>query len=392
MTARQLHDLLDDLVSGTAPVDLVDVAWDRARRVRRRRTAAAAGATAAVLVGATALAVVDRDGRDTEVPPVVTPSATGSTSPEPSPTGDEPPDTTYDGIAVWWSPTVPEEAELPWVEDSPLPRFIDLMPRSPEPAVLDSASAVFAVFDEGGGLTRALVLSPDGAMSALDVAHLDPARDESGNAAALLSADGGLAPDGRHVFFVQNSSLEVYEFATGTWRTIDTPDWVAEGARWLDAATIWVPSALGASGGSTYGVDGRALGFTEVNAKAAIGPAQGSPYGPVKVTRGAIAQTNRLVGPVVPVPEGNVSNPEAVAVRQGGTQLVLALDDPLAASGRSKGCCPVVGLLDADTVVFESSGRLLAWTVGTHDVRRVAEFIGTTDEGYAASWASLTAS
>ena len=101
-------------------------------------------------------------------------------------------------------------------------------------------------------------------------------------------------------------------------------------------------------------------------------------YGPVKTTAGGYAQSQRLAGPVA----GELANPEAIGVTRGRqlSALAFGLD-------RAKGCCPVVGWLDADTVVFESGSRLLAWRVGTHDVTRVAELAGDVSVG---SWATLS--
>ncbi len=372
MTTERLYDLLDELVVDTTPVDAVDAAWDGAQRIRqRRRLAATGGAAAAVIALAVGVAVLD--GPDPSGPPVTTPSQTPTT--DPSPSAPERPDTTYAGIDVSWSPTVAEEADLPWYDGaSPLSRSIDLAAGAPEISGEDRALAVFAIFRNGGALDRVAVLLPGGTTRSLDVSRLEPVRDADGNAAALLPSDGGLAPDGRHVFFAQDSSIEVYEFATDTWTIIDTPDWQAEGARWLDAETIWLPS------GETFGVDGRSTGMSDVDwifgelTEDALG------YGPVKTTAGGFAQSQRLAGPVQ---GGELANPEAIGVTQGGQKSALAFPD----LDRAKGCCPVVGWLDADTVVYESGDRLLAWRVGTHQVTRVSEVSGGLGVG---SWATLT--
>ena len=271
MTTQRLHDLLEELVTGVTPVDGVDAAWERAARTRRRRRlAAVAGTTVAAL----ALGAVMLNRPDTSSsPPVTTPSPTPTvTRPSPPPTTESPvpsspPDTTYAGAGVWWSPTLADEADLPWLEgDSPLPREIDLAEGAPDAAGLERAVAALSVFElESGALRRVVLLAPDGSTRSLDTSRLGPVQDEQGNAGLSPLTDGSLAPDGRHLFFVQNSSLELYEPATGSWRTIDTPDWLAEGARWLDADTVWVPAELnGVTGGWTYGVDGRLISSADV--------------------------------------------------------------------------------------------------------------------------------
>ena len=351
MTTERLYDLLDELVVDASPVDAVDLAWDGAQRIRQRRRLAVTGSVAAAVI-ALAVGVAVLDGPDpSSGPPVTTPSQAPTT--DPSPSAPERPDTTYAGIDVVWSPTVAEEADLPWYAGaSPLPRTIDLAADAPGISGGDRALAVFAIYRNERSPCSSGCAVARGTSRSLDVSRLEPVRDVDGNAAALLPTDGGLAPDGRHVFFAQNSSLEVYEFATDTWTIIDTPDWEAEGARWLDAETIWLPS------GETFGVDGRSTGRSDVDwvfgelAEDALG------YGPVKTTSGGFAQSQRLAGPVQ---GGDLANPEAIGVTRGGQQSALAFPD----LDRAKGCCPVVGWLDGDTVVYESE-RPAARLAGRH--------------------------
>jgi hypothetical protein len=398
MTTQRLHDLLEELVTDATPVDGIDSAWERAVRTRRRRRLAAVAGTAVAVIALGAAILYRPDSVSTL--PITTPSSTPTvttSSPPPttgSPLPSSPPDTTYAGAGVWWSPTLAVEADLPWLEDdSPLPREIDLSEGAPDAAGSERAVAAFSVVElESGALRRVVLLAPDGSTRSLDTSRLGPVQDEQGNAGLSPLANGSLAPDGRHLFFVQNSSLELYEPATGSWRTIDTPDWLAEGARWLDADTIWVPAELGGATGTTYGVDGRLISpRTVAEQETVVLGDDAQVYGPVKTGGTGSAQSQVLAGPVEPVPAGNVSNPEAVVVRKGSELFALALHSAGSAPLRSKGCCPVAGLLDANTAVFESSGRLLAWRVGSPDVRRVTEVTGWTlgEEGYGASWAPM---
>ncbi|QLQ10532.1 MAG: hypothetical protein HZY75_09225 [Nocardioidaceae bacterium] len=165
-----------------------------------------------------------------------------------------PPDTHYAGAPVWWAPSAKQDKRLPWL-DTVLPRSIDLSAGLAPFEPGERALAVFGVWDaETAEYQRFVVLTPAGETRLLAAPHIEDNRDESGNGAALFPGNGGLSPDGWHLAFAQTSSIELYDLATGNWTTIDTPDWVAEGARWLDAETLLVPG-MGSSG-STFGVDG----------------------------------------------------------------------------------------------------------------------------------------
>lgn len=281
------------------------------------------------------------------------------------------PDATVDGTQVWWGPAAADEVALPWLEQTVLPRELDLGPGlAPAAAAADGIRAAVAV----GRGPRIVLLAPDGTTSELDVSRLEPVTDEAGNGAALLP-DRGVAPDGRHVLLVQNSSLEVYDVAAATWTTIDTPDWEAEGASW------WRPGVIALRSGATYGVDGRPLGDRDV-VEPSLGRDGDWPYGTVARVEGAAAQAMRLVGDV---PGGDLADPEAIVVERAGERLALALPQ----AGRSKGCCPVLGLLDADTVLFRSGPTVLAWRIGTPDVLRVAS-PSPAGAGWGASVADLS--
>lgn len=277
------------------------------------------------------------------------------------------PDTTSRGTAVWWGPEAAEEGSLPPVDGGPLPTTIDLgvtSPFAPQPWVR-------AVLSTGAGV---VVLEADGTTSRLDTSRLTPFRDEGGNVGDPLTAGAGLDPAGTHVAFAQRDSLEVYTFATGSWSTVPTGAGAAEGARW------WRPGVLLLPSGETYAVDGTPLGRRDADPRS-VAAAGDAPYGPLVVVEGALAQSLRMTGPV---DGGDLANPEAVVVRRGGERLALALPQ----DGRAKGCCPVVGLPDAGTVVFRSDDALLAWTVGTPDVRRVSTVTGA--EGWVGSFADLS--
>ncbi|HWM73052.1 MAG TPA: hypothetical protein VNQ53_04890, partial [Nocardioides sp.] len=250
MSEQRLKDLLGELVDDFQPPDgrRVDSAWDAARRRRRRSgILLAAGAVAVLLVGTTVL--VGSRTNDSAPPPDLgtprpTPSAPEDTDRTPE---SRPPDSTYKGTPVWWAPDATDESRLDQLE-SVLPTTVDLSPGRPAVEPGEPALGVYTIQAGDGGPLRVVALSPDGSTAELPTEQLRANRDQDGNGAALTPPNGGLSPDGRHAFFAQQSSIELYDFGSGEWTTIDTPDWLAEGARWLDSDTIWVPNGLLLSG------------------------------------------------------------------------------------------------------------------------------------------------
>jgi hypothetical protein len=386
MSEQRLKELLEDLAWDSPQPDgmRIDAAWQAAVRRRRWRSAlVGAGAAAAVVLGA-AVAIGVRSG-DLDVSPG---GKTSSPTPSqgPSTSAPIPPNAKYDGVPVWWAPPAAQESKLPWLETR-LPRSIDLSSGQAQIAPGQSALGLSIVWNrETGNPVRFVVLTSDGKTSELEAGQIKPNRDRDGNAGALTPFNGGVSPDGWHVFFAQQSSIELYDFRSGTWRTIDTPDWLAEGARWLDTETIWVPNNLEGGPGTTYGVDGQVIDrdVTRVDPDIQIDP-DDMPYGIWADAHDAVAGSYFLKGPV---PGGPYVNPEAIVARIGDQRTVLAI--PI--EDRFKGCCPVAGWIGDDTVAFESGAvhsRVLAWRVATHDLYRVAEFTGLASgrEVASQSWA-----
>lgn len=371
MTDHDLRDLLHDRVSDLTSPDLSATAWHRAARLRRRRRAMVAGGVAAAVavVGVVAASVEDRTAGDRDgVPPA---SSVPSGSPDPDQEGGAPRATRMDdyrGAAVWEAPPPEDELALPrWPEPS-LPEVID-----PGAAATDVPHAPARGLVADG--RRVLTLGEDGALSELDLARLAPVSDEGGNRLSPVTAYS-LAPDGRHAFFVQEGSLEVLDLLTGRWQTVDTPDWLAEGARWTSDDEIWVPDALSSRGsGTLHDLDGTVS--QAMVSWLGVGFGDEEPWGPVAATGGRVAQDMFLAGPV----DGTgVSNPEAVVVETGGRYDVLTMW-PAGSATRQKGCCEVLGFLDDDTVLLASrsseGSRLLAWRVGTPEVFLVSRLTGS---------------
>jgi len=385
MTTERLRDLLDDLVADVTPIDRVDEAWQHARQRRRRRTAGVMGGAAlalAAVVGLTQLV-----GGDSSMPD---PGRTGSPSPSVSP-GPSISDTAvsgprYRGAATWWLPGADAEPGLPWLDGTGLPRSIDLSAGAPSAAGIGRAVAVLGVWPDSP-LSRVVAVALDGSSHAVDISELLPVADEQGNATSSLTSES-LSPDGRHAFFVQQRSLEVYDFGSGDWTTISTPAYLAEGARWLTPTEIWVPERLGeTSSGTSYGLAGGAPGHPLVDWKLS-GWAGDEEFGPVAASGGDTAQAVFLSEYATSPGGGSYGGLNGVAATRDGVPSLLVMtphDD------RWKGCCPVMGFADARTVLFESrhaDARVLAWEVGTGRVQQVARIRGWQpgQESYVASW------
>jgi hypothetical protein len=359
MTDQRLRELLDEHVADLTTVDLVDGAWQQARTVRRRRRATAAAAAAVVAVVGTTAVVASRSD-DGTMPPVTSPS--GTTTPR----SDEGPKAvrsgTYGGAPVWWAPTTTEEADLPRLDGTALPAVIDLSDGRPAwPGGMRAVALLQLWGDEPGAV---VVVGEDGTSYSLDVSRLGRVRDGGGNDYPPVGPMS-LSPDGRTASFRQEGALEVYDLVHGGWRTED---------------------------------------FRPLDGEGGIaGPAEGDEsYGPTAWSRGASgARGVYLAGPV-PAPTGDQRSVDAIVVVDGtlsGHPLlppypVLAFPDNRADDGRWLQCCPPVGWLDNETLLFESrwaEAKVLAWKVGTPDVYRVSDIVGWTPgaETYVASFAAL---
>lgn len=379
MTTEKLRDLLHEQVSDVTMTDLSVTAWRDGQRIRRRRSVAVVGGTAAAALAVTAGVNVLREDPDRSSSETLTSSPT----PEIDPFHEQPiltePDGKYAGVPLWVAPRVAEEAALPVLEGTGLPAEIDLSPGAPPAVGIGRAVAVLGVWPDGD-LSRVVAVGADGGSYSVEidgrVGHLT---DEQGNVISSLTWDG-LSPRGRRVFFVQERSLEVYDFQSGEWTSIATPPWLAEGARWITDTEIWVPERLGETGsGTSYYVDGGDPVVSMVRWLGMSWPGSDSSeaFGPLKSTSDGLAQSHFLS-----------DGTDAVVAVVADKPSVLGFDG---LDERWKGCCPVVGWSDAGTVLFESrtaDARVLAWRVGSHDVRRVSTIVGWVpgEESFVASW------
>lgn len=407
MTDHELHELLHAHVADvgeTGTPDLTRAAWDRAGRIRRRRTTGAvAGAAAAVAV--VALGVVGVGGQDGPGP--ARPPASGSTgpadgtgSPGPSPddarsldrlpgAGDTRPDGRVEGRSVYWGPLPSQEAALPQVT-SPLPATIDLSAPAPDLAEqpIHAALAAYALVDQHDD-ARLLVLAPDGSLRSVDTSRV--ARFEGGSGYDIsIANDTMLSPTGEYLGFPQQSSVLVLTLATGEWRTVHT-DAPAAVLHWLGDSDLWLPTSTQGGAGPMYSArTGQRSGFANMSAPSdPLGPDSGPVYR-WRMGPGGWAQSwIRVAG--LPLAEDEVPPSQVLRVSgdgDGRESLLVYGSSP--DDRRPDYCCGAAFWLTDDTVVYESrppsgaSGqassqgqrRLVAWKVGTHALGVVATVTG----------------
>jgi hypothetical protein len=383
MTENRLRMLLDDLAADGPPPDerQVDTAWRTARRTRATQMAVAVSAVTASIVAGTVLVNQPRASQPDEPQPVKSPTSVTT----PSETADAPralDGGEYLGVPVWWMPDANQDASLPWRE-SALPQQINLAAGHETLQAGEAVRAVFQVMHvETGELMRFVAVTTDGEFREVPTGQIELNRDEAGNSGGTLL----LAPDGRHVAFLQPQSIELYATASTEWTTIPTADWMSEGARWLDAETLWVPQRLDANAtGTTYRLDGTPIsrGVDPEVRDIAITPQDSVGQRVVEGPGGSAAQYFFAAGPV---PGGSPANPELIVTWIDGDRSALALSQ----NGRGKGCCQVAGWLDDQTLAFTTNGRLLAWEAGTGTLHRIAETTGLERgvEGAWGQWAS----
>ncbi|WP_182379716.1 hypothetical protein [Nocardioides sp. WS12] len=378
MTDQRLRDLLHEQVADLESTDRSAAAWAGARRIRQRRitvVASAAVATVAVVAGSLVLTKGDGGEPADPAPTPTTEQSVQSSSVEPG--------RDYRGAKTWWAPVDTAEGDLPELESLPYPPEISLAPDLPPHSAGVPAHAVYELSGDGPRPGRVVIVGHDGLTHALDVGRLDPVTDEEGNVLSPLTAES-LAPDGRHVFFIQESSLEVYDLTTGTWATYEIVPRMGEQALWINSAEVWTPGELGAPDGvgTTYDVTGSGLDSSSgVPDVPRVWDTSDEPWGPVRLSDRDGAAQGMFLADVASGPDGAMGGLDALAARVGSTEgkNVHLLVMPGPDSGRWKGCCPVIGWLDDETVLFQSRSnamRILAWRVGTADLRRVSRITG----------------
>jgi hypothetical protein len=397
MTDHELRDLLHERVADVTMPDLSGAAWERATRIRRRRTAGVVAGTAAA-VAMVAVAIGGGNGTDrstgpgpaTQRPSPTVPSTTSSTAPaKPSPApgaADTKPDGHFRGWPVYWGPLPSQEQTLPRVA-SPFPDRIDLSAPAPglDSDPIDEALAAYALLDEDGG-TRLLLLAPDGSLRTVDTSRVAPYDDGSGDDISV-GHESLLSPTGEYLAFPQPGHVLVLTLATGEWRTVDTHDAPTTTLHWLGETDLWLPPTSQGGRGLLYSVvDGRRSGVTNMAAPSdPLSPGSG-PYYRWRMGPGGWAQAWTGVRGL-PVP-GNEITPSQVLRVDGDSPardalLVLSSSSLPEDNVRADYCCGVVFWLDDDTVVYDSQAqprRLVSWQVGTHALGWVASIEGFDPE------------
>lgn len=293
------------------------------------------------------------------------------------------PDAVVDDVPVWWSPSLADERELSWLEDSPLPRELDVQAAlqiAPELTPGSDAPPAIAAFPSPGPQdpTAILLLAADGSVRRLDVgAELESYRTRA--APFDLANRSMLSPDGRHLAFPQRAEMAIVDVTTGEWSRFDAQDPTPYFA-WADDTHLFLAAESEVEGGLYDITTGQRVGdagagngvlWTTERARRTEAPWKVGP-------NGLVAQPG-LGGPQVPVPgEGDgrfVSGPRYVAItgeQRAALALVEEVDDTRASEVWG---AVVAGWLDEDTLVYESGSQdeytLIAWTVGTHEFRRV---------------------
>jgi hypothetical protein len=415
MSDQRLRDLLEEQVADVPAIDVVEKAWRGAGEVRRRRRAVVAVAVAVLAVVGTT-AVVVADGRDGAAPPVerptVSPSGTASTraprhDPTDLPGGDlavkEPGPNGADAelarVPIWFGPDQEQEASLPWLADSPLPRRLDVAEEAASAPEQPIERAVAAVgYPSAQDPDWVVLLGADGTIVKLDVSRLQPFRDI--NSAHDLTTRVMLSPDGRHLVFPQDGHVDVVDVSTGEWTTIETgddPPYVS----WVDNTHLWL-HAEGKETGPLYTIGGeRVTGDSGMSATALFPADQDTiPDSPSKLSPDQ-AEADVFAGAGLPVPgEGDlkyISGPAYLTV-VGPSAAALVLPVTNNGTPRDQWSPTAAGWLDDRTVVYESSvaGRhdlLIAWKVGTHEFHRVMQIVPDNLGGFygGPSFADLSA-
>ncbi len=389
MTDHELRDLLHERVADVTMPDLSEVAWARATRSRRRRTAGVVAATVAAVV-VTAVAVAGGDGTHRSTAPgpstqqpTPSPRVTVPADPDPAPGAeDTKPDGHFRGRPVYWGPLPSQEETLPRV-DSPFPETIDLSAPAPglDSSPIRAALAAYALLDRNGG-TRLLLLAPDGSLRTVDTSRVAPYDDGSGDDISV-GHESLLSPTGEYLAFPQAGRVLVLTLATGEWSTVDTHGSPTTTLHWMGDTDLWLPPSTQGGRGLMYSVlDGHRSGTTNLTAPDdPLGPGSG-PYYRWRMGPGGIAQSwTRVSG--LPVPDDEITPSQVIRVDGDSPArdalLVLSSSTLPEDDVRADFCCGVVFWLDDDTVVYDSQAqprRLIAWQVGTHALGWVATIEG----------------
>jgi hypothetical protein len=310
----------------------------------------------------------------------------GSVEVEPTPEIEA--DGEFEGVPIWWSPDAAGEAELPWLDQSVLPRDIDveaglqIAPEvEPGNVPFDRAVAAFP-YPNTVEPDWMFIVGSDGPIAKLDVGRLDvyPAPNDPGEDIATRAT---LAPDGRHLVFPQAGGFMVFDIGSSTWSAIEVPDTDTSWFGWRNASTI-VVTGDDPYAGPAYDLSGDLVSErSELSQPVFLFATQAAQRDlPVTGPHGNTAQLWYDDGSLEIPQDGAryASAPLFIAVTGSGGDHVLGLVERRGAERNTYLGPRVVGWLDEQTVVYESISDhghfVVAWRVGTHDFWKVADLEG----------------
>lgn len=389
MTQERIRELLNDVAGDVPAPDIADRAWQRSRRIRRRRRVAGSSALAVgVVVAALAVAGVVDDTQPGSVQPDR--NNVAERLPVPEAAKPRPFDARVDGAPAWIGPTVQEEERLPQMA-SGLPESIDLTEDVETTDTPGRSVAAFAASDSDL-LEEVLLVDKDGDVSRLELDEpLErPSNPLSGDSFLPLNISS-LSPSGRYLVFAQQDDVVLYDLINGDGEPDVWPNdgsaswnvgWAKRDGRWwiqlpvdlMDPATgdIEKTGESGSGGGSQFPVEQKIWPEHYNDAGELAAGGRPSPEAPRFVKK--------------------LDEPLFVTV-DGPDPRLLVLpghDDILPPRSR------VAGWLDRATVAFQSQDygvfHLLSWNTRNGAVRMVSEIElpDDWDDGVIASWAKVS--
>jgi hypothetical protein len=389
VTEQRMRELLREVADVVSSPNVVDEAWRRSVRVRRRRmvgTAVLAAGSVVAVIGVVGFVTEGvGDGPDglrgpSSVAPPATPEAASQRAPL----------TRVDDADAWLGPTVAEESRLPRLGWE-LPGTIDLTSvvttdRAPVPAF-----AAFAAADDPTP-ESILLLGADERVSRLELPALDPVRNPNNELVPFLNL-GSLSPDGRRLVFPQPHGIVIYDIVTGHAKPCEVNDvstyyagWSADGAEiQLPNDTIDPETCAVTPGSTSVGDDDPGDTIGRFTVEQAYWPSRswGERYAEAAWDLQDERVSAELTGRELIAADG----PRAAAL------LVLpetAEDRDVTAPGAR-----VVTWLNGRTVAFESQAagqfNVLGWDITDGMVSLVSEIAvpDDWDAGVIASWADL---
>lgn len=399
MTTNRLTELLEETSAGVVAPSFAATAWERSRRVRRRRRLAV---SMAAFIAVAAVVVPLNSGNSSTMLP--------GRKPVPGlPTRSPAPQSTVDLMPA----ALPQRAIAALPSTFTIPADVRKLSEHP----VDQAVAVVQEHDlsPAGDLMPPLhVLDPEGNWTRIDVGGLVRTRDEGGNQADPLSP-ASLSPDRRRVAVPQPQAVVVIDLTTAKAHRIPVPGLNEQVMWWGDAIVL-----VGADGPGVVRVDWAAGTVTPEPAAISAWNSAGSENAGGELPELITQDGRRSVrvwamgsamplrempadsdlpggygisewsGPAVPDAAGRVavtawgerpiSSTDPGAGISGGAEFLAVVSTATGAvervldlgPGRSKACCTVLDWIDADTVLAKTDREgLITWNVRDGEIARV---------------------